>query len=488
MTAPRRKGRTFESAVLGEVIADLARDDDRWAAFKSAGLYRGTTYVGLQYEELEKAVIALRDRPQLAAVPDDSMVALDWLESGGDFFADRGTEDVSAMLVEGLIAENAGGWIAGEPKTSKTWIACELIIAVTTGRPAFGQFPCHRPGPVFYAGEEGNRARFQDRLAGLCRGYGVDLREVKKLLDVSWRQHINLTDPEWQARLLEVAPTYRWMAFDPFRDVHGCNEDSATEMVPVLDFLRQLQERGPAVLPIQHLRKSGERDKGVRTGQRIAGTRHFHSFLDSALYTKVTEGGRVRVEVEHRDHDTPPPFDFELAVDMSDEGVIFRLDLIDDADERQNQVERLVAWVAERDESPTRTDAQKYLGGRRQEAAKVVQMALESGQLRDGVSEAPDASGRRRKRNVLKPAPTAEPYTVPSTGRATDEPPPEGTQRPAVPPPVGGKGDDESRLPMADDGQEAEAERLAAKFDEGLSAPSAAKSRGASKTSTASAS
>ena len=95
----------------------------------------------------------------------------------------------------------------------------------------------------------------------------------------------------------------------------------------MLDFLRRLQEQGPAVAAVMHLRKLQDGDKKLRAGQRVAGSRHFHSFLDSALYLDRDKpaDGAVKVTVEHRDEEVIDPFTLELEAEGSVDGPVFRL-------------------------------------------------------------------------------------------------------------------------------------------------------------------
>jgi hypothetical protein len=67
------------------------------------------------------------------------------VEDGRTFYAIKGAA-AAGFLIERLWTENGVGWLAGEPKTLKTWLAGEMIVCVTTGRPALGEFPCNGRG------------------------------------------------------------------------------------------------------------------------------------------------------------------------------------------------------------------------------------------------------------------------------------------------------------------------------------------------------
>jgi len=75
-----------------------------------------------------------------------------------------------AWLVEFLWGRRAVGFVAAPPKMCKTFLGCELAVAVATGAPALGRFAVPRPGPVVFYGAEDDqpslRARFEPTFQG----------------------------------------------------------------------------------------------------------------------------------------------------------------------------------------------------------------------------------------------------------------------------------------------------------------------------------
>lgn len=197
-----------------------------------------------------------------------------------------------------------------------------------------------------------------------------------------WRQHVDLLDESWKRDLEAIAPGYRAIFLDPFRDMHDANEDRVDEVKPVLDFLRRLQEQGPAVAAVMHLRKARDGDNKVRAGQRVAGSRHFHSFLDSALYLdreKAEEDGSVKVTVEHRDEEAIDPFTIDLEVEGTADAPDFRLraETAEGALRGRTLELRAKAVEAARERGPsTKTSLASALGIQRKVALKVIDDCL----------------------------------------------------------------------------------------------------------------
>src|SRR5690606_36145482 len=57
-------------------------------------------------------------------------------------------------IIDGIWSRGACGFIAGQPKTFKTWTSMDLAFSVATGHDFLGHFTIKNPGPVLYIQEE----------------------------------------------------------------------------------------------------------------------------------------------------------------------------------------------------------------------------------------------------------------------------------------------------------------------------------------------
>jgi RecA-family ATPase len=73
-----------------------------------------------------------------------------------------------AWLVERLFGRGAVGFAAGPPKLGKTWICCELALAVATGTPALGHFAVPTSGTVVFYGAEDDQPSLRSRFEGIA--------------------------------------------------------------------------------------------------------------------------------------------------------------------------------------------------------------------------------------------------------------------------------------------------------------------------------
>lgn len=211
-------------------------------------------------------------------------------------------------LVEGLVAEQAVGFIGGVPKTGKTWLGLDLAVAVAAGVPALGRFPVRHPGPVLLYTAEDQASDIRQRVAGIAQAAGVDLERlaVGLIIDPVLRLDLDADRDRLAEALGRVKP--RLLVLDPLVRLHQSDENSSADISEILGFLRQMQrQHACAILLVHHLRKSGPGD----TGQALRGSGDLHAWGDSNLYVTRQDGKTVLVP-EHRAHPPTPPFTISI--------------------------------------------------------------------------------------------------------------------------------------------------------------------------------
>ena len=215
----------------------------------------------------------------------------------------------AAWLVEPLWARGGVGIVGGAPKACKTWLGCELALAVASGRPALGRFAVKQPGPVLFYGAEDDQPSLRARFDAIARARGASLDDAQLfLLDVA---ELRLDRDDHVARLGGTIARLRpaLVVLDPFVRLARIDENSAAEVSGVLGSLRALQrEHGTAVLLAHHMRKSS----ASHLGYQLRGSGDFAAWYDSALYLS-RRGDDLALHVEHRAAPAPPPLRLRLA-------------------------------------------------------------------------------------------------------------------------------------------------------------------------------
>jgi AAA domain len=208
------------------------------------------------------------------------------------------TTDTHRWLIEELWTDQAVGIIGGEPKCCKSFLALTLAVAVAGGVPCFGRFKVTRPGPVLLFAAEDNLSVVKERLLGITSASGLHLSDLP--LHVIIEPHVRLDRDDDYRKLHDTVEHLkpRLVILDPFVRLHAIDENSSSEVAPLLAKLRVLQRSmGCAVMVVHHAKKGGG---ALRQGQALRGSSEFHAWGDANLYVRRGGDGDLLLTVEHR--------------------------------------------------------------------------------------------------------------------------------------------------------------------------------------------
>lgn len=230
-----------------------------------------------------------------------------------------------SWLVEGIWSETAHGVLAGEPKTLKSLFTLDLAVSIASGTPFLNSFAVPRTGPVILIQEENDPGDVHDRLLRISAarnlGPGVlpDATPGGTVIDFGQNLPIYLmnmegfalTDEKWMKwldeRIARIKPAL--VVLDPlYLMTRGVDENSASEMIPILrNLLRLKQTHGTGVLIVHHYHKPQRESASKRSAHRISGTSAFHRWYASAVYAeRVSPDGEapvvIKLSSDHRSH------------------------------------------------------------------------------------------------------------------------------------------------------------------------------------------
>ncbi len=184
-----------------------------------------------------------------------------------------------------------------------------MAVSVAAGVPCLGRFPVATRGPVLLFAAENAPHIVRARLQGICASAGVpwDSLDIHVIVDPV----VRLDVPTDRARLLAEVERLRprLVVLDPFVRMHRIDESTASEVAPLLAYLRELQRRlGCAVALVHHARKGGH----ARAGQALRGSSELHAWGDSNLYLR-RDNERLLLSIEHRAAASSTGLELELA-------------------------------------------------------------------------------------------------------------------------------------------------------------------------------
>jgi len=254
-------------------------------------------------------------------------------------------------LIESLWADQAVGIVGGEPKCCKSFLALDVAVAVASGAPCLRRFTTVRRGPVLLFAAEDALHIVRSRLEGIAQAAGVSFEQLAIHVITVPTLRIDLEADRRRLRdtVAQIAP--RLLVLDPFVRLHRVDENLASEVAPLLAYLREIQRRHEtAVLLVHHSRKGGH----ARAGQALRGSSELHAWGDSNLYLRRLHDDRILLAVEHRAAAALPT----LALELAGDGQAVALNVIDSnpppESSRPTPVERVFEALAEAPTSMTR--------------------------------------------------------------------------------------------------------------------------------------
>jgi hypothetical protein len=212
-------------------------------------------------------------------------------------------------LVQDLWTDQAVGILGGEPKCCKSFLALDLALSVASGTPCLRRFAVARSGPVLVFPAEDSLAIVRQRLDGLAAAAGLDLTPWPLHVITAPVLRLDLATDQQRLTHTVAALQPRLLILDPLIRLHQRDENDASQIAPLLGFLRQLQRQFHlAVLLVHHAKKDGA---ALRPGQALRGSSELHGWGDSNLYLR-RQHDQLTLTVEHRAAPAREPIPLQL--------------------------------------------------------------------------------------------------------------------------------------------------------------------------------
>ena len=243
-------------------------------------------------------------------------------------------------LIKDIWTRGGCGFIAGAPKSYKSWMALDMALTISTGGNFLNQegYTVKKPEAVLYLQEEDDLRLVMDRLANILESksperfyhgtmaiVGGDTQRDMKMsvppsarsVDVIWAPpsydvplalHVQTgfiaSDPGWQAWLDETIEEgkFAMVVIDTLGTTVGeVDTDKTGDMMnKVLKPLKQLANKhDTAICIVHHNKKAATDQNGSRAGNDMLGAVGLHAWVDCALYARSKNSkGEVQIERE----------------------------------------------------------------------------------------------------------------------------------------------------------------------------------------------
>lgn len=174
--------------------------------------------------------------------------------------------DPPAWVCKNLVAKGSIGFVAGLPKTMKTWLLMDFAIECARGGKWLNLFPVEKV-KVLYVDQERAKGETQRRFRGMLGQKGLTPADLNEYLIVECgtTTRINL-EPSFQAfrnKLVKLRPTI--VVIDSFVTFHTCEENNRQDIQVVFENLKKLRnEFGCTFIFIDHETKNVFTDRDIK--------------------------------------------------------------------------------------------------------------------------------------------------------------------------------------------------------------------------------
>ena len=223
------------------------------------------------------------------------------------------TPEENRWLVQTLWGDEAVGIVGGEPKCYKSFLALDLAIAVASGAPCLRLFEPRQRGPVLVLSAEDSLPEVRRRIERIATAASVPFASLDIYVITRPQVRLDVLDDRSDIKetVKKIGP--KMIVLDPFVRLHRQDENAASDVAPLLGFLREIQQKHhTAVVLVHHARKGGG---STRAGQALRGSSELHAWGDSNLYLRKVGENDFRMTVEHRAASSPGEFVVQLRED-----------------------------------------------------------------------------------------------------------------------------------------------------------------------------
>lgn len=248
----------------------------------------------------------------------------EWQEFSDWYWADQPKIE---WLIPNYWPKGGLGFIAGVPKSYKSWMGLHLALAVATGGEFLGQRA--KQGRVLYIQEEDSevtvRSRVQSMIEDVCppefqvHGHmeltdsGVVWNPPQfPLLQMRIQSSFTISDPDWMGKLEEFVTEHHidLVVLDTLMTVSGdVDVDKAKEVrIEILNPLKEMARTlDLAVCFIHHFIKDNKQPvlkpgetPTTRTSVRMMGSGQFHAWADCGIYVAAKTDNDLFIEIENK--------------------------------------------------------------------------------------------------------------------------------------------------------------------------------------------
>jgi|SRR5580698_8618722 RecA-family ATPase len=289
-------------------------------------------------------------------------------------------------LIENMWVDKARGLIAGNPGVGKTWLALDMLIAVASGGLCMGRF-ASKQGAVLLVEEEGSELNLSRRLHSMARARGLKGPDLANL-HLLTRQFTKIPADTVELFHLIAHLDIKLIVFDSLRRFHGADENSSSEMQPVLDsFARLNVMTGAAIVLIHHLSKGTRENDNRPIFERLRGSSDFWAWRDCLIGVEGEEEAEIATySFQFRDAESPEPIMAKRHVGELSGAIGLEVLETQDTEEFNERAERILAYMRTQYGSISRNQINDNIKGKKADILRTIKAMVKQKMLvKDGL-------------------------------------------------------------------------------------------------------
>lgn len=287
-----------------------------------------------------------------------------------------------AWLIEGLWTDKSRGLIAGHPGVGKTWLALDMLLAVSTGGLCLGKYRTAGPAPCMLIEEEASRLNLARRVHALARARGLRDSDLSNLFHIT-RQFAKVPRDTLEIASIVKEHGIKLVVFDSLRRFHSAKENSSDEMQVVLDSFAKIGEVGGcSVVLIHHLSKAGKEEGRKPLFERMRGTGDLWAWRDCIIGVEGEEDADTATcSFQFRDAETPGPIRIKRAVNGDSGAISMAAIPMEESEEFQEKSQAVLVYMKTQYGAVTRNQICDKVAGRKGDILKVLKQMEKAGML-----------------------------------------------------------------------------------------------------------
>lgn len=283
-------------------------------------------------------------------------------------------------LIENIWVDKSRGLIAGNPGVGKTWLALDMLISVASGQLCLGKYPVQR-GAVLLVEEEASELNLARRLHCLARARGLKSIDLSNLYLLT-RQFAKIPTDAKELFHLIAGLDIKLIVFDSLRRFHGCDENSSSDMQPVLDSFARLNiMTGASVVLIHHLAKSSEISRKPLF-ERLRGSSDLWAWRDCLIGVEGEEDAEISTcSFQFRDAQAQAPIQIRRLVGETTGTVALEIVDLESTEEFIEKSDLILAYMRSQLLPLSKDQICTKVKGRKQELSRVFKAMINKGMV-----------------------------------------------------------------------------------------------------------